>query len=101
MTNLGGNPDKTVIVDNLARTDNSMMAWRRWLRGAGLCWPSIVGFGVVMFVFVLISPAGASQPHSSPPPIKPEVGRTQTPPMLAFKINFANFQNQINKLPKL
>ena len=85
MTNLGGNPDKTVIVVNLARTDNSMMARRRWQRGAGQCWPSIAGFGVVMFVFVLISPAVASQPHSSPPPIKPEVGRTQTPPMLAFK----------------
>ena len=56
MTNLGGNPDKTVIVVNLARTDNSMMARRRWQRGAGQCWPSIAGFGVVMFVFVLISP---------------------------------------------
>ena len=46
MTNLGGNLDKTVIVDNLARTDNSMVAWRRWQRGAGQCWPSIAGFSV-------------------------------------------------------
>ena len=28
MTNPGGNPNKTVIVDNLARTDNSMMVRR-------------------------------------------------------------------------
>ena len=35
MTNPGGNPDKTVIGDNLARTDNSMMTWRRWFWGRG------------------------------------------------------------------
>ena len=57
--------------------------------------PSIAGAGVVMFVFVLISPTVASQPHSFAPPIKPEVGRTQTPPMLAFKIELANFPNLI------
>ena len=70
-----------------------MMAMAAVAEGAGPAWPSIAGFGVVMFVFVLISPTLASQPHSSAPPIKPEVGRTQTPPMLAFKIKLANFQN--------